>query len=137
MNVISLENIQRFLVFLLGAFILSYSHQQENARYRDLFSGLSNTCTIEFGSLKMFHRNMISSHNNDEQSIILAMLEMLTHSFFRYARQWDSFLFQSDIDFLLKDILVYFIILNFRTNFCHRFLNNYWLQMLDILIYSL
>lgn len=61
------------IVFLYGAFIISYSHRRRNGWYRDLFIELSNTCTIGFGSLKMIPRYLSSSHNIGEQSIFLVI----------------------------------------------------------------
>lgn len=64
------------------------------------------------------------------------ILDILTHPLFSYAICWNSFLYQSSVNFLFNDDFVY-LSLNFWTHFSKNFLSNILLQMLQILTQSL
>lgn len=65
------------------------------------------------------------------RNYLFQMLDIFTHSLCGNAIHWNSFLYQSDVIFLLNENFIF--ILNRQTNFRQRFFSSYSSQMLEIL----
>ena len=76
-------------------------------------------------SVTNFRRSFLNNYSSQ-------MFEILTHSSLGYAIWWDSFLCESDADFLFISASVRRVYINFRSSF----LSNYSSQMLEILTHS-
>lgn len=104
------------IVFLLGTFILSYLTEGETPDTMIYVTSRYVNCPIRvpsslahFKCFTVIWFNHLSMANSQYFQLCLTCNHTLCLS--QYARLWDSFLFQSDVDF--------------RTLFCHRFLKNY------------